>query len=120
MNNMLSWGLKYLYKVTSQHTDVDILIGLPDTPKYPLKATIPESRALFDSARVKMIGQRFHFMIDRVAFEFTELPLVRGLQIEVVGYPHTLYELVLDPKGSFFYNDHERQRIVLITTEKEC
>lgn len=120
ISNMLSWGLDFLYKQAEKHTDIDILIGMPDTAKFPLKATMTECRPIFDQTKVKIIGQRFHFMISTVDFEETGLPLVRGLEIETVTDPCRKYELVLDPKGSHFYNDQERRRLVLITTEKEC
>jgi len=117
---MLSWGLNFLYRQAELHTDINIRIGMPDTEKFPMKATMTECRPVFDQNKVKIIGQRFHFMLPTADFEETGLPLARGLEIETVSDPCRTYELVLDPKGSFFYNDHERRRIVLITTEKTC
>jgi hypothetical protein len=115
--NILSWGLDFLYKQSASFVEVDLLIGMPNLAKYPIKGAITECKQLFDSDKVKIQAPRYHIMIDRETFTKFELPLVRGLQVE---HPSSrrLFEVVLDNKGSYFYNDGEGRKIVLVVNER--
>jgi hypothetical protein len=120
MKDMLAWGLSHLYSLTAKHTDIDVLVGLPDSPKFPIKATFTGHRPVYDAGRVKMIGQRFHLMVDQAAFLETGLPIVRGLEFELASDPTVKYELVIDTKGTFYYNDYLRLKLVFIVTESHA
>jgi hypothetical protein len=115
--NFLSWGLDFLYKQAEQFTDVDLLIGYPGQPQFEIKGTISECKHLLDSGAVKTQAPRFHIMVPTQDLAKYEISLVRGLQI-LNPATNVTYELVLDAKGSYFYNDGEHRRTVLVMNEK--
>lgn len=118
--NILSWGLDFLYQQAAQHIEIDMEIGIPDGTKFPIRASRIETKAMMDASRLKIVDQHHYFMIDRVEFEKTGLPLVRGLELSTTSTPCVTYVVKLEPKGSFSYNDPERRKIILVTSEKLC
>lgn len=118
--NILSWGLDFLYKQSASHVERDLVIGIPGQAEYPIKGVITECKQVLDSAAVKIQAPRYHIMLDRETFQKFELPLVRGLQVKDPT-ARRVFELVLDNKGSHFYNDGEARKIVLVMNERnEC
>lgn len=117
--NILSWGLDFLYKQAESFTDVELLIGYPGQPQFRIMGTVSECKHLFDSAAVKTQAPRFHIMVPTEELRKYEITPIRGLQV-LNPATNVTYELVLDTKGSYFYNDGEHRRTVLVMNEKGC
>ena len=114
--NFLKWGAEFLYKDTALHTDVDLLIGYTGQSSVPIRGTMTHTSPLMDAAKVKILQERFMFLIDSAALCEAGLQIVRGLEITM---DDEVYQVVIDPKGSNYNNDPSQLRKTIICTKKE-
>lgn len=116
IGNFLQWGATHLYEQTALLVDSDLRIGYVGQQKISIRGALVSSSPLLDANKVKITQERFIFLIDTVLLAATGLTIQRGLEII---YENNAYEVVLDPKGSKYYNDPTQQRTVINCTWKE-
>ena len=73
------------------------------------KAALIDTFTVQHEGRVSTVHQRFVFLVEKESFDRLNLPIQRGLTIR---YKNNDYELVLDPKGSYSYNDQESRNYI--------
>ena len=73
------------------------------------RAALIDTYTVQHEGRVTTNHQRFVFLVERESFDGLNLPIQRGLTIR---YKNNNYELVLDPKGSYSWNDQESRNYI--------
>lgn len=118
ITNFLTWGAEFLYRDTASYIDEALLIGNTGQEFQSITGALLNSTPLLDANKIKISAERFIFLIDTLQLAETGVTIQRGVEIIRV-IDNSIYQVVLDPKGSKQFNDTAQLRTAVTCTKKE-
>lgn len=117
MTDQLAWGADWLNEISNEHASFEVTVSWRNNDEIvsrTLTANVvdEEGNIIRGTGEIKAQVDHTKFMFNTVEVFEKSIPLGRGLRVEWDGY---IYELVLQGRHSYFYNDAYKRKIVVIT-----